>query len=93
MLCIRRASGEIRDIRCQTTVRLSEETSWKIDFAFCDIKTESLRFAEAKGVETGDYLRKLKLYRERGPAPLEIWKGRWQKPFLKETVVPAPLIK
>lgn len=43
-------------------------------------------YAEAKGFETKDWKIKLKLWRAKMPAPLEIWKGNWRSPKLAERI-------
>jgi len=62
--------------------------NWKIDFKVQT--TEGHIYVEAKGVETGEFKLKLKLFRKLKPAPLEIWKGRYRNgtciPFLKERI-------
>lgn len=79
---------------CGTTIK------WKVDFSFEELRAVEeivaetfivekqwlLTFAEAKGVETSDYLKKLKLWRKIKPAKLEIWKGNWRYPKLVEVI-------
>lgn len=93
VLKAREASGEISDIKEQQTVVLQggkrvTRIAWKIDFSFIENKTNSLTYAEAKGFATDVYKLKLKLFRANPPAPLEIWKGTWQRPFLAEKIIP-----
>jgi hypothetical protein len=83
--------GLISDLKRQQTVILQEgkrETriAWRLDFSFVNRETGALEYAEAKGVETGEYKLKLKLWRANPPAPLSIWKGNWRKPKLVERI-------
>lgn len=88
LLKIRERGGEITEIKKQQCVRLGEDTRWKIDFSFVDVKSGELVYVEAKGCENNDYRRKLKLFRKYGVSKLEIFKGRYQNPVLIETVTP-----
>lgn len=84
--------GEIYDLKQYSTVHLSEaKIAWKIDGSFRIAETGELEYFEAKGVETPDYLIKLKLYKHYGPAKLSIWKGTAERPRLHETVIPRGL--
>lgn len=58
--------------------------NWKVDFSF--EKQGVKHYCESKGLETNDYLLKLKLWRKNPPAPLEIWKGTHLRPFLAEKI-------
>jgi hypothetical protein len=81
------SAGEITELRHQHTVHFTDaKISWRLDFSFK--RDGELRFGEAKGFETTDYLIKLKLWRVYGIAPLEIWKGNHKAPRLTETVIP-----
>lgn len=76
---LREKNGDITDLKRQQTVVLqdgpaNQRIAWKLDFSF--IENGVLTYAEAKGFETEDYKLKLKLYRGKRPAPLEIYKGR-----------------
>lgn len=89
ILTLREKAGEIRSITQQVTVELICGIRWKVDFAFIDVKTKKSVWAEAKGCETDRYRLCLKLWAGGfGPGPLEIWKGRWEKPMLVEIVTP-----
>lgn len=95
ILVRREESGEIREIKRQTVVVLKDckecgdRVTWKIDFSFVDCKSDQLTYCEAKGVETNDYKKKLKLFKKNAPAPLEIYKGSWQRPKLVERIEKA----
>lgn len=87
----REVLGEITDISRQSVVVLQEgdkdtRINWKVDFSFIEKATGRKCYAEAKGIETADYKLKLRLWRKLKPAPLEIWKGSWQRPFMKERI-------
>lgn len=89
LLKLREKNGEISEIKCQQKVVLQDGPSdvriaWNVDFSF--IKGGRLWYAEAKGVECGEYKLKLKLFRFKKIAPLEIWKGTWQRPYLAEVI-------
>lgn len=91
LLKLREKAGEIKDIKLQQTVVLQEggkdvRIAWKVDFSFINKATEGLEYAEAKGIETGDYRIKLKLWKKNPPAPLEIWKGDYRRPKLVEKI-------
>lgn len=81
--------GEIKDIQRQSVVVLIEgdkktRINWKVDFKF--ERNGQACYAEAKGIETGDYRLKLRLWRKMKPARLEIWKGNWRYPKLTEII-------
>ena len=79
-------TGEISDLKWQASVALPMGIRWKVDWSF--MRDGVKVYAEAKGFETRDYKLKLKIWREAGPAPLEIWKGTPQRAVLTETVIP-----
>lgn len=90
LLILREKAGDIRNLKWQHTVRLDKYTKWKVDWSFESSPDWVLCFAEAKGKETTDYRRKLKMWRDGlGPSSLEIWKGAWKRPFLMEIVLPS----
>jgi hypothetical protein len=89
LLLLRERSGEIKDIKRQQTVVLQQggkdvRIAWKVDFSF--EKNGATHYCEAKGIETNDYVLKLKLWRKNPPAQLEIWKGTHVRPFLSEVI-------
>lgn len=87
ILSLMQKAGEISDLSCQHTVRISEaQIPWKVDFSFTrDGKTV---YCEAKGIETSDYLIKKKLWKYYGPGKLEIYKGRYTNPKIAEVIDP-----
>lgn len=89
MLHARERAGEIRNIQRQVGVELTRACiRCKLDFSFEDVATGETRYAEAKGAETDRWRIWLKLFREYGLAPLEIWKGSHTAPRLVEIVKP-----
>lgn len=86
ILELRQKAGEIWSLSRYPSVKLTKRVTWKVDFAFEDKRGPV--FAEAKGVWTADARLKLNLWRDLGPAPLEIWRGSAQRPTLEETVYP-----
>lgn len=82
-------AGEIKDIKCQVRVELTDARIVMIpDFKyFCNRINEEV-YAEAKGVETSDYRIKRKLWTVYGPGRLEVYKGSAKKLILIETIVP-----
>lgn len=84
-------AGEIRDIKCQARVKLTEaEIVYIPDFSAIDVKTGQLVFYEAKGAETDVWLIKKKLWRFYGHGILFIFKGRAPKLSLVEVIIPKP---
>lgn len=90
---VRRESlGEIAEIKRQCAVVLKNcdvcgtRVSWKVDFSFIETASGEIVYAEAKGVETADYKRKLKLWKKNPPARLEIYKGSGTRIRLVEKV-------
>lgn len=88
ILLLREKSGEISDITKQTRVHLGCGIYWRVDFSFCVNAAGCRVWAEAKGVKGERYRICLKLWRDHGPGPLEIWEGHYSKPYLKEIVIP-----
>jgi hypothetical protein len=80
LLQLRAQAGEIRNIKRQQSVVLQEggkdqRIAWKVDFSAEESPLWRVVYFEAKGIETADYRLKLKLWRAKRPAPLEIYKG------------------
>lgn len=92
LLLLREKSGEITDIKCQVHVKFHTHDFGKIhmipDFSVVDSKTGELFYVEAKGLFTRDFARKRKAWLAGGPGRMEVWVGRWQRPMLKEILVP-----
>lgn len=91
----RERAGEIRNVIRYPQVRLKDKCShcgasavdYTVDFRF-ELDTGQYVYVEAKGCEDRTYKRNKKLWQQVGPAPLQVWKGRWEKPFLAEVVLP-----
>lgn len=91
ILLLRQNQKEITDIKRQQSVILQdgcpkEQIKWRVDFSYTRMSDQKLCYVEAKGIETMDYRIKLKLWRRLKPAPLEIYKGTWQRPKLHEVI-------
>lgn len=87
----RQRLGLIKNLKRQQRVILQEgsrdrQITWRLDFSYENVETGKLEYAEAKGYETPDYKIKLKLWRGRPLAPLEIWKGTHQNPKVVERI-------
>ncbi len=92
ILRLREKAGEIKDIRRQHSVDLGCQITWMVDFSYLDKKTKQRVWVEAKGMETGEYRLKLKLWRwGQGPGRLEIWKGNYRGPTMTDVIVPRKL--
>ena len=91
ILLLRERAGEIRNIRSQVTLRLTEaKIGYRCDFTFEDCVTGATVACEAKG----DYPNsiwdlKKRLYKFYGPFKLEIWKGSHTTPQLVEVITPS----
>jgi hypothetical protein len=77
----------VTELQCQASVYLTDaRILYKPDFQF--LENGVIRYAEAKGMETNSWRIKRRLWMFYGPAPLEIWKGSYQKLRLEETICP-----
>lgn len=106
ILLLREKAGEITSIQKQARVFLGKQIItysltkkkkvtliyWKVDFSFIDRKRGVKIWCEAKGFESEDYKTKLNLWREKGPGPLEIWKGSYKSPVLIEVIDPKKVL-
>lgn len=89
ILLLREKAGEISDIKCQQSVKLTEaQISYRTDFSFVT-KDNKTCWVEAKGYEGETWRLKKKLWKYYGPGPLEIYKGSFTKPFLDEVIIPV----
>ncbi len=96
LLMLKERGGEISELKRQQTVVLQEGTkgragtriAWKVDFSFIETLTGLTAYAEAKGIETNDYLLKLKLWRANPPAKLYIFKGTYKRLKVTEVIEP-----
>lgn len=89
ILLLRERSGEVKEIRRQHVVSLTEaKINYKVDFSCTLTSTGETLFVEAKGYATDVWNLKKRLWEYYGPGKLEIWCGDYRRPFLKETVIP-----
>jgi hypothetical protein len=88
ILKLREKSGAISTIQQQRSVDLGSGIFWKVDFSFFDKFTNQIVWCEAKGFKGERYRICLKLWRDHGPGPLEIYEGNYKYPILKEIVIP-----
>lgn len=93
ILRLREKAREIEIIRCQPRVEMRNKAGRKWvcipDFLVLDLKTGKDLFIEAKGMTTDRFLATKWIWEECGPNPMEIWKGRYQKPYLDELLIPV----
>lgn len=68
-------SGKILSLKEYPVVFLTKaRISYKVDFLVEYAEPKETVYVEAKGIETGEFLLKKKLWKYYGPAKLEIWK-------------------
>lgn len=90
ILKIRENAGEISDVHCQPSVKLTEaQIGYKPDFKFTEVETGEDVWVEAKGVELEGWRLRKKLWRYYGPGRLQIFKGNYRQPKLVEELIPA----
>lgn len=89
MLLLRERAGEIKNIRSQVTLRLTDaKIGYRCDFVATDCATGLDFGVEAKGFPTEVWNLKKRLYKHYGPFRLEIWTGSHNNPKLTEIIVP-----
>lgn len=82
------AAGEIKNIRCQHPIHLTEaKIAYKSDFSYETSDGKTI-WVEAKGFETDTWRLKKRLWKFYGPGPLEIYKGTHKKVYLDEVIIP-----
>lgn len=87
MLLLRVRAGEIRDLKTQVNVYLTDaRILYQADFSYQENGEEI--YAEAKGFETPVWKIKLRLWKHYGPGKLLIYKGSAKRFYLEETVIP-----
>ena len=94
LLLMRQASGEISDTKLQQAIVVKDRCPhcgdgpivWKIDFSFT--YNGQTAYAEAKGVATASYIKRLRLFKKNRTERLEIWKGSWRNPAISEVINP-----
>jgi hypothetical protein len=87
-------SGEYRNLKRQASVELqgggaATRIAWKLDFSLERVADGATVYVEAKGKEMPDYVLKLKIWRERRPAELWIFKGHHECPRRVEVIQPT----
>lgn len=88
-LCLQEAGGEVKDIRCQDHVFLTEARIEMIpDFRVFDNKLAQLVWHEAKGYVTDVFRIKRKLWTVYGPGRLVIYKGGAKSYRIAEVIIP-----
>lgn len=89
ILKLREKAGEIEILASQETIYLTDaDIAYKPDFTVMDKKTGLTVWIEAKGLATAVWAIKKRLWAKYGPGNLEIWKGKYNRPYLDEVVVP-----
>lgn len=100
MLIARREKKQSLGFFREVAVRLKEKCSecgaaavvYKVDFKEIQLDGSDL-YLEAKGEEVPSFKKRKRLWPKSGPAPLEIWKGRYSRgqciPYLAETIYPS----
>lgn len=77
LLSLLERAGEIRNLKCQDTVYLTEaRIQYRADFTAWDIKLEQQVWYEFKGFETDAWRIKRRLWMHYGPGILKVYKGR-----------------
>ena len=90
VLILRERSGDIRNLKYQSTVHLAFGIKWKVDWEFQQAPDWHQAFAEAKGAEDRGFKLKLRMWKGGcGPAPLELWRGTHRRPALDRIIIPA----
>ncbi len=89
LLQLREAAGEIKDIKVQDSVYLTNaKIQYIADFKFTYCESGDDGWAEAKGFANEKWPIKRRLWISYGPGILEIYKGTWQRPELVEKINP-----
>ena len=89
MLKLLERAGEIKDIRTQVSVFLTDaRIEYKADFSYIGVKTGETIYAEAKGYSQPTWELKRRLWQHYGPGLLVVYKGSASRPFIYETIIP-----
>lgn len=85
LLLLREKAKEITNIKRQVRIVLDwpehDRFATKVDFSFDYVLTGTPGFAEAKGNEDSRWKKIKRYWKKVGPAPLEVFKGRYKKGF------------
>lgn len=89
ILKLREFAGEIRNLRTQTKVYLTNARIMYIaDFSYEVVETGETEYAEAKGFKTAVWAIKKRLFENYGPGKLLIYEGSYKNPELAEVIIP-----
>ncbi len=82
-------AGEIKDIKCQVSVYLTEaKILYKPDFSVFDIALNEVVYIEAKGFVTPVWAIKKRLWKHYGPGRLRIYRQAYNDVTMDEEVIP-----
>lgn len=88
LLVLRERAGELKIIRTQENIFLTDARILYIPDFSCQYPSGENFWVEAKGFEGPRWPTIKKLWKFYGPGVLEIWQGKYARPFLTETIVP-----
>lgn len=88
MLVAREKAGELRDIECQVTTRLTAGITHKTDFKCWDIKSDEPLWVEYKGFVDQRWRDIQKLWKYYGPGKLKVYGGYGYRMKLIEEIIP-----
>ena len=82
-------AGEISDLQCQVTVRLTAaQLRWVLDFKYLDMNDGREYYADFKGFETSRWRELKKLWVHYGDATLRVYKGSGMRMRVAEEITP-----
>jgi len=82
-------AGEIKDIRCQESVYLTDaRIQYIADFSCFHVESNQKQWVEFKGLETAVWRIKRRLWMHYGPGKLVVYKGSHKRIFIAEEIVP-----
>lgn len=87
LIKLREKAGTLKLKQHQKHIYLSEARILYIPDFECEDEN-GLRYVEAKGFEGPRWSTIVKMWKQFGPGPLEIWKGSWERPKLVKTIYP-----
>lgn len=89
-LRLRELAGELSQITVKPNVRITKSKILVIpDFSAIDTATGELRYHEAKGFRSEVWLLKMRLWRQYGPAPIDVYVAGSNGPVFSETIAPG----